>query len=122
METGMHASWKQMLVSPEKVIEKITPGMRIFIGTGVSEPLTLFKHLKDTNGGNLTDLDVFQLVSLGDAISIQERHSSKYRLKTFFSGWDAEEAITQGLADFIPSRYYQIPEHRNLWRGLTTIH
>ena len=110
METGMHANWKQMLVSPEKVIEKITPGMRIFIGTGVSEPLTLFKHLKDTNGGNLTDLDVFQLVSLGDAISIQERHSSKYRLKTFFSGWDAEEAITQGLADFIPSRYYQIPE------------
>jgi acyl-CoA hydrolase/GNAT superfamily N-acetyltransferase len=83
--------------------------MTIFIGTGVSEPRTLLKHLKKSKDSNL-DLEIFQLVSLGDAISMIESHSSRYRLKTFFSGWDADEAITKGLADFIPSRYYQIPE------------
>ncbi|NOR26778.1 MAG: GNAT family N-acetyltransferase [Desulforhopalus sp.] len=109
MEIFDNMEWKERLVKPDKIIEKITPGMTIFIGTGVSEPLTLFNHLKEIKNFNL-DLDIFQLVSLGDAISMKENLSSLYRLKTFFSGWDADEAITKGLADFIPSRYYQIPE------------
>lgn len=109
METVNNIKWKEKLVKPDKVIEKITPGMTIFIGTGVSEPLTLFKNLKQSKDSNL-DLEVFQLVSLGNAISMKENHSSLYRLKTFFSGWDADEAISKGLADFIPSRYNQIPE------------
>ena len=109
METVNNLKWKEKLVKPDKVIEKITPGMTIFIGTGVSEPLTLFKNLKQSKDSNL-DLEVFQLVSLGNAISMKENHSSLYRLKTFFSGWAADEAISKGLADFIPSRYNQIPE------------
>jgi len=109
METVNNIQWKEKLVRPDKVIEKITTGMTIFIGTGVSEPLTLFKNLKQSKNPNL-DLEVFQLVSLGNAISMKENHSSLYRLKTFFSGWDADEAINKGLADFIPSRYCLIPE------------
>lgn len=109
MEKSNNKNWKEKIVNPEKVLEKITPGMTIFIGTGVSEPLTLFKNLKESRDFSL-DLEIFQLVSLGNAISMKENHSSIYRLKTFFSGWDADEAITKGLADFIPSRYYQIPE------------
>lgn len=110
METENPIHWIDRVVGPEKVIKKITPGMTIFIGTGVAEPLTLFKHLKASERSNIQDLEVFQLVSLGNAISVKEKHSLRYRLKTFFSGWDADEAITKGLADFIPSRYFQIPE------------
>lgn len=102
-------NWRNRTVSPGEVIKKLTPGMTIFIGTGVSEPLTLVRHLKEKNNSHL-DLEVYQLVSLGDAISMQENRRQTYRLKTFFSGWDADEAITKGLADFIPSRYYQIPD------------
>lgn len=109
MEKSFNKNWKKKIVNPEKVLEKITPGMTIFIGTGVSEPLTLFKNLKEIKDFSL-DLEIFQLVSLGNALSMKKNHSSIYRLKTFFSGWDADEAITKGLADFIPSRYYQIPE------------
>ncbi|AOY58792.1 bifunctional acetyl-CoA hydrolase/transferase family protein/GNAT family N-acetyltransferase [Desulfococcus multivorans] len=109
MKTFHGNEWKKRLVEPDEVIKRLAPGMTIFIGTGVSEPLTLFRHLKESHYANI-DLEVFQLVSLGHAISVQENHSSIYRLKTFFSGWDADEAITKGLADFIPSRYRQIPE------------
>ena len=35
------------------MLEKIKPGMRIFIGTGVSEPLTLVRYLKESNADNL---------------------------------------------------------------------
>ncbi len=96
-------------VPPEKILEKLTPGMNIFLGTGVAEPRTLVKSLMNADAGNLQDLELSQLVSLGDAITLRDHHSQKYRLKTFFSGWEANEAISEGLADFIPSRYYQIP-------------
>jgi acyl-CoA hydrolase len=107
IETG--STWKDHVSTPDEVLGRIKPGMRIFIGTGVSEPLTLVRHLKRSTAGNLLDLELFQLVGLGEAIGVTARDSNKYRLKTFFSGWEANEAVSEGFADFIPSRYYQIP-------------
>lgn len=102
--------WQRRIVSPDKVLDKIEPGMSIYIGTGVSEPRTIVKQLKKSPAGNLTDLELVQLVSLGDAVSYHTRpNRPKYRLKTFFSGWRASEAITTGAADFIPARLSRIP-------------
>jgi acyl-CoA hydrolase/GNAT superfamily N-acetyltransferase len=109
MKTDEESSWEQSVVSPEKVLAKIEPGMTIFIGTGAAEPRTLVRHLMESNAGNLEDLELIQLVSFGEAISVKELRSQKYRLKTFFSGWVASEAILQGSVDLIPSRFSRIP-------------
>jgi acyl-CoA hydrolase/GNAT superfamily N-acetyltransferase len=103
-------NWEDKIVTPEDVLTKIQPGMSIFIGTGVSEPRTLVKELMSSNKGNLQDLELIQVVSLGDAISIKELRNQKFRLKTFFSGWVASEAITTGRVDLIPSRFSLIPK------------
>jgi acyl-CoA hydrolase/GNAT superfamily N-acetyltransferase len=100
---------KQKIVSPETVIDKIKPGMSIFIGTGAAEPRTLVKHLMLTNKRNLEDLELIQIVSFGEAISLKELRLQRYRLKTFFSGWASREAITAGQVDLIPSRFAWIP-------------
>jgi acyl-CoA hydrolase/GNAT superfamily N-acetyltransferase len=105
----MPSSWEDKVVGPEEALAKIRPGMRIFIGTGVAEPRTLVKALMKYSAGNLQDLELIQLVSFGDAISVKELRSQKYRLKTFFSGWVAGEAITDGQVDLIPSRFARIP-------------
>ena len=97
------------VVSPCNVVEKIEPGMSIFIGTGAAEPRTLVKHLMASNAPNLEDLELIQLVSLGDTVSIKELYSQKFRLKTFYSGWAAREAITAGRVDLIPCRFSKIP-------------
>ncbi|QTA90585.1 GNAT family N-acetyltransferase [Desulfonema magnum] len=110
MNESSNNQWKERIVSPDKVLERIKPGMNIFLGTGVAEPRTLVQRLMASDASNLRDLELSQLVSLGDAISLKKHHSHKYRLKTFFSGWQANEAITAGLADLIPSRYSQIPQ------------
>lgn len=91
-------------------MEKIEPGMSIFLGTGVGEPRTLVKHLMSSDAANLTDLELIQLVSLGDAISLKALATNTYRLKTFFSGWVASEAITAGKVDLIPSSFSRIPK------------
>jgi len=101
--------WKYKVVSPEEVLSKIEPGMAIFLGTGMAEPRTLVKHLMASEEPNLQDLELIQLVSIGDTIPIDERYSRKFRLKTFFSGWIASEAISAGRVDLIPSRFSRIP-------------
>lgn len=105
----MGGDWKNKVVSAEKAFSKVRPGMSIFLGTGVAEPRTLVKGLMASDSGNLRDLELIQLVSLGDAISIEERYATKFRLKTFFPGWLASEAITAGRVDLIPSRFSKIP-------------
>ena len=100
--------WKYKVVSPEEVLSKIEPGMAIFLGTGMAEPRTLVKHLMASEEPNLQDLELIQLVSIGDTIPIDERYSRKFRLKTFFSGWIASEAISEGRVDLIPSRFSRI--------------
>jgi acyl-CoA hydrolase/RimJ/RimL family protein N-acetyltransferase len=63
-----------------------------------------------SDADNLSDLQLIQLVSLGDAISLEALSSNRLRLKTFFAGWVASDAITAGRIDLIPSRFSEIPE------------
>jgi len=104
-------SWKDKIVSPEDVLTRIKPGMSIFLGTGVAEPRTLVKHLTTSDFANLTDLELIQIVSLGDAIAFSSTTTAqKYRLKTFFAGWTASKAIMAGSVDMIPCRLSRIPK------------
>ncbi|MFP4418970.1 MAG: GNAT family N-acetyltransferase [Desulfococcaceae bacterium] len=102
--------WRKRVVPPEAVLERIRPGMNIFIGSGVAEPRTLVRALMSSSAGALRDLVLVQLFSFGDAISLDALRSHKFRLKTFFSGWVADEAIRAGHVDLIPSRFMRIPE------------
>lgn len=109
MTNRIKADWEKNIVTPDQVLEKIKPGMSIFISTGPAEPRTLVKALTSSDAYNLQDLELIQLVSVGDAISQDELKHQRYRLKTFFSGWIASDAITSGKVDLIPSRFDEIP-------------
>jgi acyl-CoA hydrolase/GNAT superfamily N-acetyltransferase len=108
-------NWQSAVVTPETVIEKIKPGMSIFLGTAVAEPRTMVRHLMTSAARNLEDLELIQLVSVGDAVSLRSLQSQNFRLKTFFAGWVADEAIEQGRVDLIPSRFVKI---RQLFESL----
>ena len=110
METSTNTNWNAMIVSPETVIDKIKPGMCIFLGTAAAEPRTMVRRLMAAGGKRLEDLELIQLVSFGDAFFPQLLHSRNFRLKTFFSGWVADEAIKEGRVDLIPSRFAKIPK------------
>jgi acyl-CoA hydrolase len=102
--------WQEKLVSAEKALAQIRPGMTIFLGSGMAEPRTLVKQLMASREPNLTDLELIQIMSFGDAVSLEDLNSQKFRLKTFFSGWVASEAIREGQVDLIPSRFSRIPK------------
>jgi acyl-CoA hydrolase/RimJ/RimL family protein N-acetyltransferase len=103
--------WDEKIILPDEVLRKIKPGMSIFLGTGVAEPRTLVKHLTSSDLANLTDLELIQIVSLGNALAFSSTATAKkYRLKTFFAGWTASKAIMAGSVDMIPCRFSQIPK------------
>jgi acyl-CoA hydrolase/GNAT superfamily N-acetyltransferase len=101
--------WEKNLVEPAQVIHLMRPGMRVFVGTGVSEPQTLVQHLMASSCNKLVDLELIQLASFAEAVVLDNLQAQKFRLKTFFSGWVAQEAIAAGQVDLIPSRLSQIP-------------
>jgi acyl-CoA hydrolase/GNAT superfamily N-acetyltransferase len=100
--------WKQKIVAPDKVMEKIRPGMRIFLGTGVSEPCTLVRHLMNSSQKGLVDLELIQLVNFSNTITLKTLDAHKYRLKTFSSGHMVNQAIEKGLVDLIPVRFNRL--------------
>jgi len=102
-------AWQSRQTTPDDALAHIEPGMNIFLGTGAAEPRTLVKHLMASEAPNLQDLTLIQLLSFGDTLSFEELQANKYRLKTFFSGWVASEAIAAGRVDLIPSRFSTIP-------------
>lgn len=101
--------WKKLLVTPEEVLDYIRPGMNIFLGSGSAEPRTLMKCLMESDQSNANDLELIQLGTHGDILSLKELSYQNYRLKTFFSGWVAGETATSLNVDLIPGRYSQIP-------------
>jgi acyl-CoA hydrolase/RimJ/RimL family protein N-acetyltransferase len=101
--------WEKQLVAPELALQRMRPGMRVFIGTGAAEPRTLMQYLMASRSNKLQDLELIQLASFAEAVTSGNLQIHKFRLKTFFSGWVAQEAIAAGRVDLIPSRLSQIP-------------
>ncbi len=101
--------WKDKITPHDKVLSNIRPGMSIFLGTGVGEPRSLIRALMASKASNLRDLELIQLVSLGETISIADKYTDKFRLKTFFSGWVASHAIREGRVDLIPCPFSRVP-------------
>ncbi len=101
--------WEKQLVEPDQVLDLLRPGMRVFVGTGAAEPRTLVQHLMASHNNKLQDLELIQLASFAEAVTLGSLQGHKFRLKTFFSGWVAQEAIAAGQVDLIPSRLSQVP-------------
>lgn len=110
-------TWKT--VSPVAVIDRIRPGMSVFVGSAGAEPRTMLKKLLQPGRGRLEDLELVQLLSFGAAVSAEAMSVEHLRLKTFFSGWMADAAVREGHVDFVPSRFIGIP--RLIESGLVPI-
>ena len=105
MGTSPVHEWRDRIVTPERVIDAVRPGMRIFLSSGVAEPGLMVRHLAEAPKGRLEDIEVIQLLSFGASPSV----CMSFRFKTFFADWVADAAIAEGRVDFIPSRFTRIP-------------
>jgi acyl-CoA hydrolase/RimJ/RimL family protein N-acetyltransferase len=108
MDAKPDNTWQRKIVPPEKVLDRLKPGLNIFLGTGMAEPRSLVKALMQAQSKKVQDLELLQLGGLGDA-ALELTQLGKHRLKTFFTTGTAEEAYKEGRIDLIPIRPSRIP-------------
>ena len=101
--------YQARLRSVEEVLDLIRPGNRIYLTSGPAVPPLLITEMFMSKKSNLYDLELIQLISLGEYLAQDPSHESKYRLKTFNVGQSISKDIVQGKVDFIPAHINDIP-------------
>jgi len=101
--------YKGKLVQPEVVLDLIKPGHRVFLSSGPAAPLRLVSEIVHSSKRNIMDLELIQLITLGDYLEQDPKAIPKFRLKTFNVGESISKDISKGKVDFIPANLIEIP-------------
>ncbi len=96
------------VISEEKVLEKIKPGQKIFVSSGVAAPGKVLTALAGSDARNIRDLEIIQLITLGKYLQ-SSSENPRYRLKTFNVGESISKDISEGKVDFIPANLMELP-------------
>lgn len=99
--------YSSKVISAEQALEKIKPGQKIFLSSGVASPGKTLSALTKSTLRNIRDLEIIQLITLGDYLSHAD--SRQYRLKTFNVGESIGKQVAEGKVDFIPANLMELP-------------
>ena len=106
------SNWQEhyaRMVSPaKKALKQVRSGQRVFIGTGCGEPTELVKALTE-RAGELSDVEIVQLFTKGDASYAQRKYADCFRLNSFFIGQNVRDMIQEGLGSYTPILLSNIP-------------
>jgi acyl-CoA hydrolase/N-acetylglutamate synthase-like GNAT family acetyltransferase len=100
--------YKSSLASAEQAVKRIRPGQRIFIGTGVGEPLELVSALTK-RAYELPDTEILHLLTFGDAPYAHRELAQYFRVNSFFIAENVRDIIQEGLGDYTPVYLSDIP-------------
>ena len=107
-DSNWQEHYARMVRSPEKALKEVRSGQRVFIGTGCGEPTELVKALT-ARGGELSDVEIIQLFTKGDASYAQRKYADCFRLNSFFIGQNVRNMIQEGLGSYTPILLSNIP-------------
>lgn len=99
----------QKIVTPQRAVQRINNGSRVFIGTGCGEPQTLIRAMVEDE--TIQDIVVYQMLSSTLANYVHEKSfSHRFSLKLFFISQPLRQAAFEGKIDYIPAYLSQIPK------------
>ncbi|MHA1273185.1 MAG: GNAT family N-acetyltransferase [Promethearchaeota archaeon] len=98
-------------VSPENaILDYISPGDRIYVGGGCSEPPILMQKLIDL-APRLPDVEIMHALSISDLDYYATSDSPDlFRYNAFFIGRSLRNYVINGLADYTPMLLSEIPK------------
>jgi acyl-CoA hydrolase/GNAT superfamily N-acetyltransferase len=106
------AAWRErygkMIMTAEQAVAKIRPGQRVFIGTGGAQPLALVRALVARHK-ELTDLQVLQSLTFGEAPYALKELAGHFSVNTFFVSDNVRDTIQEGYGNYTPISLSDIP-------------
>ncbi len=100
--------YADLIMSPNKALEGIRPGQRVFIGTGCAQPQSLVTALVD-RAGELADTEIVHLLTFGDAPYAKKELAAQFRVNSFFIADNVRSIIQEGMGDYTPIFLSDIP-------------
>lgn len=95
-------------IAPKKLAELISPGSRIYIGSGCSEPTILTEQLV-LRKNSFSDCEIIHFLTLSGNKFFDDIEPSHYRHQALFVGQTIRQAVNEGKADYIPISLSDIP-------------
>jgi acyl-CoA hydrolase/RimJ/RimL family protein N-acetyltransferase len=101
-------AYKTQILTAAAAVKKIRPGQRIFIGTGVGEPLQLVTSLSK-RAFELPDTEIVHLLTFGEAPYAHRELAQYFRVNSFFIAENVRDIIQEGLGDYTPIHLSDVP-------------
>ena len=101
--------YKGKKIAIDDLPEIIVPGNRIFLSSGPATPVKTVNGILNSDNPGMQDLEIIQLITMGDYLRSDTPNSYKYRLRTFNVGESITRDVEQGKVDFIPAHLVEIP-------------
>ncbi|HMB19590.1 MAG TPA: hypothetical protein VKQ10_00860, partial [Spirochaetota bacterium] len=102
-------AYKGKKIAIDDLPEIIAPGNRIFLSSGPATPVKTVNGILNSDNPGMQDLEIIQLITMGDYLRSDTPNSYKYRLRTFNVGESITRDVEQGKVDFIPAHLVEIP-------------
>jgi acyl-CoA hydrolase/RimJ/RimL family protein N-acetyltransferase len=101
--------YSSKVISTDQALEKLKPGQKIFVSSAVAAPGKVLSAIAKSGARNIRDLEIIQLITLGNYLPSQHDGYRQYRLKTFNIGESISKEIAEGKVDFIPANLMELP-------------
>jgi len=107
-EKGWQTEHQSMVSSAQEAVGKISPGQRVFIGSGCAQPQALVQALLK-RAGKLEDIEIVHLLTLGDAAFAHKELARYFRVNSFFILGNLDQEMYKELSDYTPILLSNIP-------------
>jgi acyl-CoA hydrolase len=101
--------YKQKLTSAEQALKAVRSGDQLYVHSNAAAPQALIQALVN-RAGELRDVGIFHLLTLGKADYVQPAYSDNFRVHALFIGPNVRQAVNEGRADYTPVFLSEIPE------------
>ncbi len=101
-------AYREKRCTPQEAVRVIQSHQRVFLTGNCSVPQVVLAALVDY-APNLTDVELTQVLTIGDARYAAPDMQGHIRVNTMFIGSDIREAVQSGRADFTPIFLAEIP-------------
>lgn len=102
--------YHERMTTAEEAVRIIQSGQRVFLTGNCSVPQTLLKALvKRARAGEVKNVEIVQVLTVGDADYVSPDLEGKLRVNTLFISANVRQAVNEGRADFTPIFLSEIP-------------
>ncbi|HDP79354.1 MAG TPA: acetyl-CoA hydrolase/transferase family protein [Spirochaetes bacterium] len=95
-------------ISPDEAVKVVRSGNRVVTGHAAGEPRLLVDALAK-RAGELRDVEVIQLLTLGDGVFCRPEHSASFRHNGLFTSKTTRQAMAEGRAHLTPCFFHRVP-------------